>query len=105
MSIDRECVFIQVSQSEWFYLIGPERQEKWDRDWMEEAIAFGPFAGSTYASEHLQLFYPGTQGYRLHHLPDFCQHLNLNEDPLLAHLIQNARAHPQVSALKTRRMR
>ena len=53
MSTGLECVFYQVGDREWFYVLENSDAPKNAFDWREYATAYGPFVDEATAERHL----------------------------------------------------
>jgi hypothetical protein len=78
MSVLRECVFLESTPGEWFYILERTSAPKDAYDWRDYADAYGPFRTKTAARHHLHSHHsnpggatnvPYTAGGRFHNDP------------------------------------
>lgn len=65
MSSELECAIIEAHPDEWYYLLQSPDSPAQCWDWREFADAFGPFATSEEAREHLHAHHANPGGHSL----------------------------------------
>lgn len=90
MSTGNECLFIQVAASKWYYVLEHYNAPKNSWDWREHASAYGPFATEDAAHTHLHDNHANPGGSSTCELPDGKTSLDLDDDPTLKRLIDQA---------------
>ena len=54
MSTNSECLFVERTAGQWFYILEDYNAPKNAWDWRENASAYGPFPSEEAADEHLR---------------------------------------------------
>ena len=85
MSTNSNCLFIEYSPGQWYYILENYNAPKNAWDWREYATAYGPFPSEEEADEHLSRHHANPGGSNTaEYDPAF------SGDPVLQQLIRDA---------------
>jgi len=65
MSVQRECVFLESTPGEWYYILERTDAPRDAYDWLDYAEAFGPFRSESQAHDHLHRHHANPGGSHL----------------------------------------
>ena len=93
MSTNLNCIFVERTEGEWFYVLENQNAPKNVFDWMKHATAYGPFADFDSSYSHLDRNHANHGGFTRYALGDRKrERLDLDEDSVLSGLFALARS-------------
>ncbi len=90
MSTGLECEVIEIKKGIWFYIL-ENCHDDWFQDWRENSTAYGPFPDCDSASLAIRKNHCSPGGQWTTALGENELELDLEKDPVLKKLIQNAK--------------
>lgn len=92
MSTNSECLFVQKSTDEWYYILESPFKDDGDYDWLDTAQAYGPFPTEDAADEHLRDNHPNPGGSNSQPLPEGVSEIDLSKDDQIKRLLSEAQS-------------